>query len=130
MLDHKRTKLDQLKEAHGCNSYTIALLEQQAEEILGAPSSQGTTLFVNRTPLTLDTRRFKLLNQNKFDFMRKVIGYMAGQKKIQKAIALKPVPELYPRNLSDCRQLPYDPTLTDEKVRIVLGEADRGRVFL
>jgi hypothetical protein len=26
LLDHRRTRLDRLKEAHGCNSYTMALL--------------------------------------------------------------------------------------------------------
>jgi hypothetical protein len=43
--------------------------------------------------------------------MRKVVAYMAAQKKIQKVLAMKPVPELYPRHYCDVRQLPYDPSL-------------------
>jgi len=40
----------------------------------------------------LDIKNFKILNSNKFDFMRKVVGYMAAQKKIQRVINMKPVP--------------------------------------
>ncbi len=86
---------------------------------------------MSRAGLTLDSRRFKLLNQNKFDFMRKVVGFMAGQKKIEKVIGLKTVPELYPRNFSDCRQMPYDPLLREEKIKLATGgSGSRPRLYL
>jgi len=31
-------------------------------------------------------KNFTLVNQNKFDFMRKVVGYMTAQKKIRNII--------------------------------------------
>lgn len=40
----------------------------------------------------MDLKGFKLVNQNKFDFMRKVVGYMTVQKKIKSIIAEKNVP--------------------------------------
>ena len=49
-------------------------------------------MFVNKVPQVLDLKNFKLVNQNKFDFMRKVVGYMSAQKKIQKVLNAKPVP--------------------------------------
>lgn len=37
-------------------------------------------------------KNFRLLNQNKFDFMRKVVGYMTAQKKIKNILNEKNVP--------------------------------------
>lgn len=54
---------------------------------------------------------FKLINHNKFDFMRKVIGYMAAQKKIHKIINQKQVSDLYPRQFADVKQEAYNPVL-------------------
>lgn len=50
-------------------------------------SSFGSNLFVKKTPQLLDIKNFKLLDQNKFDFMRKVVGYMTAQKKIKNIIS-------------------------------------------
>lgn len=72
-------------------------------------------------PQFIDTRNYRLVNHNKFDFMRKVVAYMAAQKKIQKVIELKPVPELYPRHYCHVRQLSYDPSLQAQKVALALG---------
>lgn len=74
-------------------------------------NSQGSTLFVRKMPQLIDTKKYRLVNNSKFDFMRKVVAYMAAQKKIQKILGLKPVPELYPRHYCDVRQLSYDPSL-------------------
>ena len=65
-------------------------------------------MFVNRIPQVLDVQNFKLVNQNKFDFMRKVVGYIAAQKKVQRIINMKPVPELYPRTFKDVKQAAFD----------------------
>jgi len=43
-------------------------------------------MFVKKETQILDVMNFKLLNQNKFDFMRKVVGYMTAQKKIKAVI--------------------------------------------
>lgn len=43
-------------------------------------------MFVKKTPQLLDIKNLKILNQTKFDFMRKVVGYMAAQKKIKAII--------------------------------------------
>ena len=43
--------------------------------------------------------------------MRKVVGYMSAQKKIQRVLNMKPVPELYPRTYKDVKQLSYQPEL-------------------
>lgn len=132
MLEHKKNNLDRLKEDHGVNSYTIALNEEAADEIFaGSTCSQGNTLFVKRMPQFIDTNKYRLVNHNKFDFMRKVAGYMAAQKKIMKIISLKPVPDLYPRHYSDVRQLPYDPTLQVDKANKALGRTQQNpRIFL
>ena len=84
MVGTKKNNLDKLKELYDCKSYTTALLAQQADEIFPEhlASSQGSTLFVKKIPQILDLSSFKLLNSNKFDFMRKVVGFMAAQKKI------------------------------------------------
>ena len=58
-------------------------------------------------------KNFKIVNKNKFDFMRKVVGYMAAQKKIQRIINMKPVPELYPRNFKDVKQHSYNSEFTN-----------------
>ena len=58
-------------------------------------------------PQYIDIKSYKLVNHNKFDFMRKVVGYMAAQKKIHKVISMKPVPELYPRSFRDAKQMAY-----------------------
>lgn len=127
MLTSRKNNLDKLKDHYEVSSYTVALLEQMAEDIFPehSSSSQGSTLFVKKTPQTLDTRNFRLLNQNKFDFMRKVIGFMTAQKKIQKIIAQKPVPELYPRNYSDVKQYAYNPELQADKVKYAMGRIER-----
>ena len=41
----------------------------------------------------LDLMNFRFLNQNKFDFMRKVVGFSTAQKKIRDLISAKVVPE-------------------------------------
>lgn len=48
--------------------------------------SFGIDNFVKKTPQILDVKNLKLLNQNKFDFMRKVVAYMTAQKKINDII--------------------------------------------
>jgi len=50
---------------------------------------------------------------------------MTAQKKIQKVIGQKPVPEFYPRNYSDVKQLAYNPEITHEKVRYAMGRSER-----
>ncbi len=43
--------------------------------------------------------------------MRKVIGYMAAQKKIHKIITQKQVSDFYPRQFADVKQYAYNPLL-------------------
>jgi hypothetical protein len=102
--------LDELREARGTESYTVALLEEEADCLFPErlAGSQGASLFVKKVPQTLDVRNFRLVNNDKFDFMRKVIAFMAAQKKIQRVIGQK-VPELYPRSPSDVAQAAYLP---------------------
>ena len=57
--------------------------------------------------------------------MRKVVGYMAAQKKIMKVINMKPVPELYPRSFRDVRQMPFDRRPIDDKMAFVLGRSEK-----
>ncbi len=64
----------------------------------------------------LDLVNFRFLNQNKFDFMRKVVGYTTAQKKIKDLIASKAVPDKYPRYFSDVSQESYNPELQSSKV--------------
>jgi len=52
------------------------------------------------------------MNQNKFDFMKKVIGYSTAQKKINRLINEKNVPDCYPRNYYDVKQFCYNPEIT------------------
>lgn len=47
---------------------------------------------MKKSPQILDVKNFRLLNQNKFDFMRKVVGYMTAQKKIKNILNEKNVP--------------------------------------
>lgn len=76
-------------------------------------------------PQYIDIRNYKLINHNKFDFMRKVVGYMAAQKKIQKVINMKPVPELYPRSFRDAKQMPYDRDQVHDKMAFALGRTEK-----
>lgn len=64
---------------------------------------------MKKTPQTLDLKNFKFLNQNKFDFMRKVVGYMTAQKKIKDVLAAKAPPDMYPRYYPDVRQDTFCP---------------------
>lgn len=127
MLDNRRNNLDKLRENLGVKSYTVALLEQTGSEIHPdyLQSSFGSNLFVKKTPQLLDLRNFKVLNQNKFDFMRKVVGYMTAQKKIRNIISDKNVPESYPRYYADVKQDSYDPDLQYEKYKFAIGRTDR-----
>lgn len=110
----------------GVKSYTVAFYEEMAGDIHPEyiSSSFGADTFVKKSPQILDVKNFRLLNQNKFDFMRKVVGYMTAQKKIRNILLEKNVPELFPRHLADIKQDSYNPMLVTDKVRFALGKTD------
>ena len=116
-----------MRDAYEVASYTVALLEQTADDIYPDVStySQGATPFVKKMPQLLDAHHHKLVNHSKFDFMRKVISFMAAQKKIEQVIGMKKVPEVYPRHYNDVRQEAYNPDLQNHKVQFALGKTDR-----
>lgn len=126
ILQNRRNNLDKLKDSLGVKTYTIALYEQLGNELhpRNLQSSFGTTFFVSKKPQLLDMRKFTIVNQNKFDFMRKVVGYMTAQKKIKNIILEKSVPDTYLRNYSDVRQEIYDPSLPYEKYKYAMGQTN------
>lgn len=73
----------------------------------------------------LDLVNFRFLNNHKFDFMRKVVGFTTAQKKIKELIAMKTVPDKYPRYYSDVIQDSYNPELQIQKVEYALGKSSR-----
>jgi hypothetical protein len=73
----------------------------------------------------LDLVNFRFLNQNKFDFMRKVVGFTTAQKKIRDVISTKTVPDQYPRYYNDVNQESYFPELQTNKVDYALGKTLR-----
>lgn len=104
----------------------MAVFEQMGNEIHPnhVASSFGADQFVKRTPQILNIKNFKLLNHNKFDFMRKVVGYMTAQKKIKTMLLEKNVPDQLPRYFSDVKQEAYNPIIQTEKVKFVMGKID------
>jgi hypothetical protein len=104
----------------------MAVYEQFANEIHPnhITSSFGVDQFVKKTPQILDIKNFKLLNHNKFDFMRKVVGYMTAQKKIKTMLSEKNVPDQLPRYYTDVKQDSYNPILQTEKIKFAMGKID------
>ena len=122
----RKNNLDELRKKHETNTYTVALLEEMADEIHGEAGSTsfGSDFFLRKIPQYVDLANFTTVNYNKFDFMRKVVCYMAAQKKIRNLIEEKGAQERYPRYYADVRQESFNPQLRQAKIRYAQGLTD------
>lgn len=79
----------------------------------------------------LDLDNLTTIEQSKFDFLRKVVIYMAAKSKIKNLISEKDVEDTYPRTFSDIKQRSYNTRLENDKIRFANGmHSIRPRIYI